>query len=261
MAKTPGRAYFDPSQHTIHGIPDDTTAKAFVEEHHYSHTYPAARFRFGLLDSAGNLVGVAVFGVPANQRVLTSTFPGLDPSKVVDFGRLVVLEHVGHNAESWMIGQAFKKLKEFGIEGVVSYADPVVRVDAEGREVRAGHVGTIYQATNAVYLGRGTPRTLRLLPDGNVFSDRTASKIRKKQKGWRPAVDLLVSYGARPPRKGENLAEWWKAVRDTVTRTIRHKGNHKYAWGLTKRAKKKLPPSKPYPKLDVVGMNPPPFVF
>jgi hypothetical protein len=32
-----------------------------------------------------------------------------------------------------------------------------------------GHVGTIYAATNAVYTGRATARTVKLLPDGTVF--------------------------------------------------------------------------------------------
>ena len=40
----------------------DTDAKAFVQAHHYSGTYPAARFRFGLMRGA-HLVGVAVFTI------------------------------------------------------------------------------------------------------------------------------------------------------------------------------------------------------
>jgi hypothetical protein len=40
-------------------IADDRTARTFVCEHHYSGTYPAARFRFGLY-RLGELVGVAV---------------------------------------------------------------------------------------------------------------------------------------------------------------------------------------------------------
>ena len=31
-----------------------------------------------------------------------------------------------------------------------------------------GHLGTIYRATNAIYTGLATARTLRLLPDGRV---------------------------------------------------------------------------------------------
>lgn len=42
---------------------DELDAKAFVVEHHYSRSYPAARWRFGL-HRAGRLVGVAVFSGP-----------------------------------------------------------------------------------------------------------------------------------------------------------------------------------------------------
>lgn len=51
-----------------------------------------------------------------------------------------------------------------------SFADPVPRRTASGVLVMPGHVGTIYAATNAVYAGRATARTVKLLPDGTVFN-------------------------------------------------------------------------------------------
>ena len=56
---------FDPR--AFKGAPtgDDTAARTFVQEHHYSASYPVARFRFGLYSRLGELVGVAVFSVPA----------------------------------------------------------------------------------------------------------------------------------------------------------------------------------------------------
>jgi hypothetical protein len=47
-------------------ILSDNVARAFVERHHYSKSYPAARFRFGFYRRA-ELVGVAVFSVPCND--------------------------------------------------------------------------------------------------------------------------------------------------------------------------------------------------
>src|ERR1700730_5425267 len=72
-------------------IADDTTAKQFITTHHYSGTYPAARFRFGLY-TQGNLVGVAVFSVPCNDKVL-SIFPG-NVYQSVELGRFVLLDQV-----------------------------------------------------------------------------------------------------------------------------------------------------------------------
>lgn len=52
-------------------IQADATAKAFIERHHYSRSYPAARRRVGLFQR-GELVGVAVFSRPFRAEVLTN---------------------------------------------------------------------------------------------------------------------------------------------------------------------------------------------
>jgi hypothetical protein len=59
----------------VAAIADDTTAKRFVLDHHYSGTYPAARRRFGFYHRERGLVGVAVFSVPQNPATL-APFPG-----------------------------------------------------------------------------------------------------------------------------------------------------------------------------------------
>src|SRR4051794_33030928 len=62
------------SEYEIAGIHGDTEARDFVLAHHYSGAYPAARFRFGLYHH-GDLVGVAVFSHPSNDKTLTNVFP------------------------------------------------------------------------------------------------------------------------------------------------------------------------------------------
>ena len=52
-------------------IDADTTPRAFIEQHHYAGTYPAARERFGLY-RRGELVGCAVFSHPTNDKVLSN---------------------------------------------------------------------------------------------------------------------------------------------------------------------------------------------
>ena len=212
---------FDPRAYRVAAIPDDTTARAFVQRHHYSASYPAARFRFGLYSRAampderggGHLVGVAVFSTPARAEVTTNWMRG-DPLEHVELGRFVLLDHVRANAESWMIARCFERLRRRGITGVVSFSDPCPRVlpgpDGRPERVFGGHVGTIYQATNAVYAGRSRARTLRLLaagPDrGRVFSDRTAAKLRAADRGHAGAAAQLVAAGADPPTSTEPQA-------------------------------------------------------
>ena len=237
------------SAYEVATIASDKVARAFVIQHHYSASYPAARFRFGLY-TRGELVGVAVFSQPANNLVITKTFAGFSHTDGVELGRFVLLDEVPGNGETWFLGQCFRELKRLGLGGIVSYSDPSTRTNAAGAQVFAGHVGTIYQAHNGIYLGRGRRRTLRILPDGTVFSDRSASKIRARVRGWRYSVEQLVAQGARPPFEDEDLARWLVEARESTTRKTRHPGHHKYAWGLTRTVRRALPLSVSYPKKD-----------
>lgn len=222
---------------------DESSAKAFVLAHHYSGTYPAARFRFGLYRGA-QLAGVAVFSHPCNDRVLTSVFPG-DARASVELGRFVLLDEVPGNGETWFLARAFALLKREGICGVVSFADPLPRQTADGTITTPGHVGVIYQAHNGTYLGRGTARTLHLLPNGNTFSARAQQKIRKQERGWRYAVEQLVEAGAAKP--AGDLIAWLKQTVGSLRR-VRHPGNHRYAWPLG-RSKVALQ-GQPFPRRE-----------
>jgi hypothetical protein len=130
----------------------------------------------------------------------------------------------------------------------VSFSDPAPRRSQSGDVVFAGHLGTIYQACNAAYLGRGTPRTLRLIdaPDGRVltFSDRAASKVRNKTQGWQYSTRQLLAAGAPAlpsddPSPAE-LRDWLALARAQVTRKLRHRGNHRYAWVINRKQDRRL---------------------
>lgn len=219
-------------------LPDDTTARAFVERHHYSGSYPAALRRFGLFHGA-DLLGVAVLSQPMHVDALRP-FPR---DAAMELGRFVLLDRVPFNAESWMARRCFEVLAREGLDGVVMFSDPEPRVDAEGRTTFRGHVGTIYQASGAVYGGRATPRTLRLLADGTAVSARTLSKIRARERGWRYGVEQLVAAGApAPANDGADLAAWLRAVLPLVTRTQRHGGNHRYLLPVSALARRCLLP-------------------
>lgn len=226
-------------------IPGDAPAKAFVLAHHYSASYPAARRRFGLYRS-GELVGVAVFSVPANNKAL-SCLPG-EADESIELGRFVLLDDVPANGESWFLARAFELLRREGFVGVVSFSDPCARTREDGSLLFHGHVGTIYQATNAVYLGRSKAETLRLLPDGTVLHRRALAKLRRGDKGERYVRALLEEHGAPEPDHAEPHVQWVSRAVQAVTRPVRHDGNHKYAWTLQRRDRRHLGDGLPYPK-------------
>jgi len=68
---------FDPARYGVEVISEDRIAKAFVERHHYSGSYPAARVRVGLFETTGytapELVGVAVTDIGTSKLLRART--------------------------------------------------------------------------------------------------------------------------------------------------------------------------------------------
>lgn len=254
---------FNPKAHRVAIIEDDTTARDFVETHHYSGSYPAARARVGLYRRerwrADPLVGVAVFSVPMNQRTVgcwcrldeQEDSPTLAPEEGILLGRFVLLDEVPFNAETWFLARAFKKLRAEldEVRVVLSYSDPVARTNAQGQRVFPGHIGTIYQAHNADYLGRATPRTLLLDPHGRVISDRLLSKIRGEERGIEHALARLREAGC-PRRRALETGRAYveRVLRAGHLRRLKHPGNHLYRWSLDRRLELWPPPAPRRPR-------------
>lgn len=137
---------FDRSRYDVGEIDDDLPAKEFIEQHHYSGSYVSALRRYGLYDSTG-LVGVAVLSHPCNDAVLLNPFPVLDPGvESAELGRLVLLDEVPANAESFFVAEVFRLAAGSGYRGVVSFSDPNPRYDSADILTMPGHLGIVYQA-------------------------------------------------------------------------------------------------------------------
>lgn len=127
-----------------------------------------------------------------------------------------------------------------------------------GRRCRPGprhnaRAGIFYQATNGHYVGRTHPSTLRLLPDGTCYSNRTAGKLAQGDVGRRYAAAQLERWGADPLHDDEDARAWLQRWRARLTRPMRHRGNHRYLWCLDRRRRREVlsAPRLAYPKLDL----------
>lgn len=248
----PAGEVIDTASYGVEAV-EESAAKAFVEAHHYSGSYPAARVRVGLYRSrkfwAAELVGVCVFGVPAQRRTVPAYASGVADGVVLS--RFVLRDEVPANGETWFLARAFRVLRrarpEVGV--VISYSDPLRRVAVDGSVVLPGHVGTIYQAFNGQYLGRSGSETLHLSADGRIVSRRALSKIKLEERGAAYAYRQLLEMGA-PPRNPleESSAYVARAMASTAFRRVRHPGNHVYAWPLS-RSCTLAPSAGPYPKV------------
>lgn len=236
--RPPGEV-FNPSCAEVVELPEHD-ARTFVEREHYSGSFPAARFRVGLMvkPRLGReyLGGVAVYSVPMTQSVIPAILPGLDPAHGVELGRLVLLDtpEVGvSNAESWFIARAHrllrKKLTE--VQGVVAYCDPVERRDTNGQLVKRSHTGVIYRASGCSYRGLSSPRTLLLTPDGQIANERALSKLRRGHQGRDYAEAQLRERGAPARGVHETPADWLSRLRTSgFLHPLRHPGNLRFAW-------------------------------
>jgi hypothetical protein len=255
--RLPPGGVIDPREYGVEVILE-CLAKPFVLEHHYSGSFPAARLCVGLFRKTGvapcRLVGIAVFGVPMNQNAIPR-YSGLSAAEGVELSRFVADPSVAFNGESFFIRRAFEclRLEKPEIKAVLSYADPTERRNRHGQIVKRGHYGCIYQASNALYLGTSSKRTLILTADGQVVSERALSKIRNQERGHDYAYRQLVAAGAPERHFGEDPRDWLtRALATPAFSRARHPGNHVYLFAVLRAAKKALlrynPDRPPYPK-------------
>jgi hypothetical protein len=159
-----------------------TLGKLFVREHHYSGGIHNGPMCYGLYERVGmRLVGVCAFATPASERVCASIF-GLEFKRsVTELHRLVLLDEIPKNSESFFISGALRLLRQDRPKyaAVVSFADPM-----------EGHRGTIYQATNAMYSGTTERRRFWRDETGRLRhprqSGRNIGPVEAASRGWVP---------------------------------------------------------------------------
>ena len=114
------------------------TALPMIVEKHYMHRVPPISRAFGLF-AGEDMIGVVTYGVSASTTLRKGVCGVDQASNVYELTRLWTEDFAPHNAESFLIANTVKQLDK---EIIVTFA-----------EIRAGHVGTIYQAANFMYCG------------------------------------------------------------------------------------------------------------
>ena len=212
-------------------------AKVFCTTHHYSGSFVANIASYGLFHKsspfeASRLVGVASFS-PGSNPCSIATWTGFNYTEGAELGRFVLLEEVPGNGESFFLAAAFRAFKTERPETkcVLSYSDPVPRTNADGVLVMPGHRGTIYQATNAIFAGRGASKQLLLSRDGRAVAQRIFSKIRNGEIGRAYSTRLLAEVTGVNPLPEESPAEFVRRAKETL-RSVFHPGNYLFIFPL-----------------------------
>ena len=180
MSATPLANMKSPKECLVKRIPR-STARRYIIKNHYSHgCHNAPSACYGLFWN-GELIGVLVFAVSCSENVRASILGQGTEGEITELHRLHILDGTPKNTESFFVARCLRLLKIDmpEIKIVISFADPM-----------EGHVGTIYQATNALYYGTSGSTTFYIDGSGRVRHPRQNGKNitshDAKKRGWIP---------------------------------------------------------------------------
>jgi hypothetical protein len=178
--------------------------REFIERHHYSHSIkgvtPSYCFKVTL---DGQLVGAAIFGLPGMRETLEK-YSEFGQYELLELRRFVAVDDTPRNFESFCLGVMLRKLRQYGIQRILSYADP-----------SHGHVGTIYKAVGFEFLGQ-TPACAVIIYDNQ--------RLRRRSSERQPQVVQRSSLDRHRRIKFANRAK--DQFRKFSTRQINKFGNY-----------------------------------
>lgn len=186
----------------------------FCRRYHYTATGGLVQWRWGLWHGV-TLMGVVAYNLPTRETC-ESVFGPEHFDKVWHMGRLALAEDAPRNSESRLIAGSLRAIRDEhpNTWGVLTYAASDV-----------GHIGYVYQATNAIYTGTGG--------DSHYFTDGRGKRRSTYLDGHRVGASRAADLG-------------W----------TRHAGGpkHRYLYVLGNKTQRKERmrllrlPSLPYPK-------------
>jgi len=158
------RAGSNPSSalHAIQLLPiSQAEAKSLLLQNHYLHSLPGGtKLSLGIFLNA-RLLGALTFGV--GPYLGYKIVNGACPDDMVTLTRLWLSDKLPSNSESKVLGIALRSLKrDTSLKFILAYSDP-----------SAGHLGTIYQASNWLYIGLSSATPLYEIGDGILHHSRS----------------------------------------------------------------------------------------
>lgn len=189
---------------------------------HYAKAVPSARFAYSVFNDKGEWCGVIIYGSGANNSI-GKPF-GLFQGEILELVRVAL--NGKQETTSQAVAMTLRKLHqdEPQIKMIVSYAD----LDQD-------HAGTIYQATNWLYLGI-------MMQD----SQDSSWVVNGKRYHGRVISDWVRSHGGL---HGLTREQFIHKYYDENAYPYITKGKHKYIMVFDKKMRKKLLREvKPYPK-------------
>ncbi len=160
-----------------------TDCRDFMIEHHYAKGMANTCIQaYGLFEGK-HLIGAAAFNSGCSEAARSDVFGPDYKSTVAELHRLTILDVTPKNTETWFLARCFRQLHQdqHHLLACKTFSDPTF-----------GHVGTIYQASNARYYGQSKPETFYL--------DQTGRLRHRRQCGKNISLDEAVERGWTPKK-------------------------------------------------------------
>jgi hypothetical protein len=196
-----------PVREMILGPAPASEVREFAARYHYTGLGSNANWRWGLWHGAV-LFGIVSYNLPT-RSVCASVFGPAHLGNVWHMGRLAMADRAPANSESRLIGLSLQ-----AIEREYPYVWAVLTYAATD----AGHIGYIYQATNAIYTGPAGDPVYYLDQYGNrrgthldghgVTAARAAELGWTRQQGGPKHRYVYVLGNRRQRRERLSLLRW-----------------------------------------------------
>lgn len=183
--------------------------------YHYARRVPQVSAGYSVFTDSGEFCGTVCFGTGACPQIGRPY--GLVQGEVMELVRVALNGKQGHGHTSEAVMMAVRQLHR---------DRPLLRLLVSYADMDQDHVGTIYKATNWVYVGdvkEGVPMQAVLF--GKLTHNKT----------------IVDKYGSF------NLG-WLREYVDPNAEYVYAKGKHKYLYPLDRRMRRQVVPlAKPYP--------------
>lgn len=139
------------------------------EKFHYAHAVPSVKYAYSYFNGGGQWCGVVIYSVGANRNIGKSY--GLFMGEVLELVRVAL--NGKQEKTSQVVAETLRQLHRDNpnIKLIVSYADQ-----------RQMHVGTIYQATNWIYVGVASYGTKQYFFKGKWTHQRTIDSYKNNDE-------------------------------------------------------------------------------
>jgi len=167
---------------------DSKTAKEYTIKNHYMKTFPIPKVCFGVFYK-NRLSGVLTFGEStATKEKVKKIIPNIKDNEFIEMQRMNLLDVLGMNAESYVLGKVYELFKK-------NTKVKVLITHAGGCK---NDCGIIYQSSSWLYFGKDKCEDFYLTKSGeykNIIAPLKFGRVPKEIKGGQKVGEYLFGEG------------------------------------------------------------------